>query len=322
VRDEAEHKADRDGVEIGARRRRDAGGVRVRPLEPGDAAGIADLVNEFDRTYVEDPDTIDAAEVSGWWLRIDKATSSRVYTDDDGTIAAVGTLNERNDGMLDLDAYVRPVYQGKGLGSAFLEWLEEEAHSRGRSFARTSALAADAAAVTLITGRGFEPIRHFYRMVIDLDGPPPEPVWPDGFTVSTAEAGEEKIVHAVTQEAFADHWGHVHREFDEWREFRRNYWDPSLVYIVRTGDGEVVAAEVNALRFGAGWVDTIGTLKPWRGRGIGRALLLEAFGELYRRGEHRIALAVDAGNETGATHLYESVGMRIAWQADVYEKHL
>jgi mycothiol synthase len=310
VRDEAEHEAD------------SARGFKVRPLEPDDAAGIADLVNEFDRTYVEDPDTVDADEVSGWWLKIDRATDSRVYTDDDGTIAAVGTLNERNDQVLDLDAFVRPAYQGRGLGSAFLTWLEEETRRRGCPFARTSALTADAAAVTLITGRGFDPLRHFYRMVIDLDGGPPEPVWPEGYTVSTVAPGEEKTVHAVTQEAFADHWGHVYRDFDEWQEHRRHYWDPSLVYLVRDGTGEAVAAEVNAVRFGAGWVDTIGTLKPWRGKGLGRALLLQAFGDLYRRGEHRIALAVDAGNETGATHLYESVGMRIAWQADVYEKHL
>lgn len=91
------------------------------------------------------------------------------------------------------------------------------------------------------------------------------------------------------------------------------------VYLVRA-DGETVAAEINAVRFGMGWVGTLGTRKHWRGRGVGRALLLLAFGELYRRGEHRIGLAVDAGNETGATRLYESVGMRVAWQADFYEK--
>ena len=51
--------------------------VKIRPLEADDAAGIADLINEFDRAYVEDPDTIDANEVSGWWARIDRATDSR-----------------------------------------------------------------------------------------------------------------------------------------------------------------------------------------------------------------------------------------------------
>jgi ribosomal protein S18 acetylase RimI-like enzyme len=205
-----------------------------------------------------------------------------------------------------------------------VDWLEEEARRRGLAVARTSALAADERAVRLLAAHGFSPIRHFYRMVIDLDGPPPEPDWPAGFEVSTFRPGEdEEVLHAVTEESFAEHWGHEDRDLDAWQRtvFETPWWDPSLVYLVRAGD-EVVAAEVNAVRFGAGWVGTIGTLKPWRGRGLGRALLLTAFGEFYRRGERRVRLAVDAGNETGATQLYEGVGMRIAWQADVYEKHL
>ena len=84
----------------------------------------------------------------------------------------------------------------------------------------------------------------------------------------------------------------------------------------------VAELEVNAFRFGSGWVDTRRHAGAWRGKGLGRALLLSAFGEFYRRGERRVALAVDAGNETGATQLYESVGMRVAWQADIYEKRL
>jgi ribosomal protein S18 acetylase RimI-like enzyme len=110
-------------------------------------------------------------------------------------------------------------------------------------------------------------------------------------------------------------------DLEHWQQhiFGREWWDPSLVYLVREG-AEVVAAEINAFRFGVGWIGTLGTRRPWRCRGLGRALLLTAFVELYRRGYRRIGLAVDAGNETGATHLYESVGMHVAWQADVYEK--
>jgi hypothetical protein len=58
------------------------------------------------------------------------------------------------------------------------------------------------------------------------------------------------------------------------------------------------------------------------GGGDRPALLLSAFREFYRRGQTRVALALDAGNDTGAPQLYESVGMRIAWQADVYEKRV
>ena len=71
-----------------------------------------------------------------------------------------------------------------------------------------------------------------------------------------------------------------------------------------------------------GFVGAIGVLRPWRRLGLGRALLLHAFVELYRRGERRIGLGVDAENATGATRLYESVGMRVAWQADTYERTL
>jgi mycothiol synthase len=79
---------------------------------------------------------------------------------------------------------------------------------------------------------------------------------------------------------------------------------------------------MSALRFGMGWIESLGTRSEWRGRGLGRALLLAAFGELYRRGQRRIGLAVDAGNETGATQLYRSVGMRVSWQADVWERRV
>ena len=224
--------------------------------------------------------------------------------------------------MLALDAYTHPDHAGRGLGTAMLEWLEEESAARGRR-PRASALAADRRAAELMTGRGYEQVRHFYVMSLDLESPPAEPDWPAGFSVSTMRPGDERTVHAVLEEAFAEHWGHDQRTFEDWsvHNLDQPWWDPSLVYLVREGD-EVVAAEIGAIRFGAGFVGVIGTRKPWRGRGLGKALLLRAFGDLYARGERRITLAVDAGNETGATQLYRSVGMHVAWQSDVYERSL
>ena len=46
------------------------------------------------------------------------------------------------------------------------------------------------------------------------------------------------------------------------------------------------------------------------------------FAEFLRRGERRVALGVDAQNETGATRLYERLGMRTLWEAAVWEKEL
>jgi ribosomal protein S18 acetylase RimI-like enzyme len=59
-----------------------------------------------------------------------------------------------------------------------------------------------------------------------------------------------------------------------------------------------------------------------RSKGLGEALLRQAFHDLYARGRHRIALGVDAENSTGATRLYERVGMKVVLRDDAYEKLL
>ncbi len=298
-------------------------GFTFRPATPADAAAVADLMNAFDRAYVEEPDTLGADDVTAWWSRIEPERDSRLYVAADGRLAGAATLSDRNPGTLDLDAFVLPEHAGRGLGGAMVDWLEEETGRRGLDRAQTAALTVDTAAGRLLHSRGYEPVRRFYRMATDLHEPPPAPEWAEGFEVSTFRPGDEAILHAVMEEAFAEHWGHEPRDLEYWRNHTLGaaWWDPSLVYLVREGD-EVVAAEMNAVRFGSGWVGTVGTRKPWRGRGLGRALLLQAFGEFHRRGEIRVSLAVDAGNETGATHLYESIGMRVVWQADVYEKRM
>jgi ribosomal protein S18 acetylase RimI-like enzyme len=58
-----------------------------------------------------------------------------------------------------------------------------------------------------------------------------------------------------------------------------------------------------------GYVRILGVQKAWRGRGLARALLLSAFSDYRQRGCLGVQLGVDTGNTTGATRLYESVGM-------------
>jgi mycothiol synthase len=298
-------------------------GYAVRPLTQADAPQVAGLVNAFEQAYVEEPDLLEAAEVATWWRELDLAVDSLAFLDADDVLSAYGLVYRREEEILISDGYVHPEHRGCGLGAALVEWLEEETGHRGRRIARSSLLAGDRAAAGLFAGRGFEAVRHFYRMLVDLDSPPPAPSWPEGFEVSAFQPGDEQAIHAVIEEGFAEHWGHEAHDLAHWQTstFGQPWWDPSLVYLVRQGD-EVVAGEINAVRFGGGWIGHLATRKPWRGRGLGRALLLHAFAEFHRRGDMRISLAVDAENETGATELYESVGMRVASQWDVWEKRL
>jgi hypothetical protein len=115
--------------------------------------------------------------------------------------------------------------------------------------------------------------------------------------------------------------------------------------LARPEEADIVAALMNAYddAFGTGERVTADDVRSsWSGLGeTGRATLVpdvqgapaayyEVFsgsserlhlgGEFARRGEKRVGLGVDAESETGATRLYERVGMHVAFQANVFRK--
>jgi mycothiol synthase len=69
-------------------------------------------------------------------------------------------------------------------------------------------------------------------------------------------------------------------------------------------------------------VDVVAVRHPWRGRGLGLALLRHAFGEFYRRGVREVSLSVDAESTTGAPRLYRRAGMRVAGRYMLYQREL
>ena len=58
----------------------------------------------------------------------------------------------------------------------------------------------------------------------------------------------------------------------------------------------------------------------WRGQGLAKVLLYRTFAEFFLRGFQVVKLDVDAQNETGATHLYERVGMHVHSCGVAFEK--
>ncbi len=186
-------------------------------------------------------------------------------------------------------------------------------------------LAADRGACALLEARGYHDVRHFYRMEIVLEAPPPAPEWPPGIAVEPFDQADARVLHAAIQEGFADEWDFRPESFEDSsrRRLESERLDPSLWWIARDGDRIVGLAVCDWKRSGeAGSIGALAVLKPWRRRGLGLALLHQAFVEFYRRGERVVRLGVDAANSAGATRLYERVGMDVAWEAVFYEKEL
>jgi GNAT superfamily N-acetyltransferase len=173
-----------------------------------------------------------------------------------------------------------------------------------------------------------EPSRYSRMMVINLQEAPQSPEWPAGISIRSYNHPQDaESIFRLEDEVFKDHWGYVEEPFESafqrWMHHAtdREQFDPSL-WTVATKGTEIVGivrgrpeAEEDP---NMGWVSVLGVRRPWRGRGLGLALLLYSFGEFYRRGKTRAGLGVDAESLTGATRLYEKAGMRVSREYVTY----
>jgi mycothiol synthase len=294
-----------------------------RPTE-ADLGRVVELLRTVEIDDTGEPEW-DERQVRDHWDTIEPERDAWLVLLDE-RLAGYADLEVRPAGRMMADGYVHPELRGRGVGSELLRLTEDEARARmgsvnGRVYLQN---ATTATADELYRGRGYETARRFRRMAVDLQSAPdPEP--PPGVELRALRPGEEPAVHELLEEAFAEHWEHRRRTFDEYAErtFARDDYDPSLC-VVAEADGELAGASLNWWKDVGdwGWIGTIGVPARFRGRGIGEVLMRWTFAEFLRRGEHRVALGVDAQNETGATRLYERLGMRTLWEAAVWEKEL
>jgi mycothiol synthase len=233
-------------------------------------------------------------------------------------------------------ACVHPDFCGQGIGTYLLRWAEqrsarviEAAPEGARVSLRCSTISTNTPAQVLFRNEGYFEVRSFYRMLIEMEAPPPEPVWPDAIAVRCVANTREALHTAfeANEEAFHDHWGHLPVQFDTWWHWVQNdpEFDPTLMFVALDGDtiaGTCFCHFKTTEDPAMSWVNDLGVRRPWRRQGIALALLHHAFGELYRRGQRKVGLGVDAQSLTGATRLYEKAGMFVARQYVAFEKEL
>jgi mycothiol synthase len=296
-------------------------GFSVRRATLDDAAAASAIVRAEEVALRGESD-FGQADMVDFWRAANLGDASWVIEREQDLAGFAACIEREAESMCWIT--VHPDLSGRGLSSWLIARAEERAVAESSSSLRLGALADNAAAQRLFADRGYREARHYFTMRIDLDGELARPVWPDGIRVATFRPEDARAVHAALNEAFAQEWGWHSLPFEEWREHRLEapHTDVSLWFIAWDGDEIAGVARCEDNRDGGGWVGAIGVRAPWRGRGIGRALLLHAFAEFRRRGGPHVGLGVDAENPTGATRLYESVGMRVMKEDVIFEKEL
>jgi mycothiol synthase len=295
--------------------------VRRPALDDLDA--VVELGNAFERAFLG-AESFSAGEIADEWRQLDLERDAWLIDAADGRLAGYATLEERGDGRFMSDGYVHPELRGLGVGGTLVDLAEERARDRGARSVQNTIVAADEAAVAVLESRGYRPVRHFYRMAIELGDDPPEPDWPKGVRVEPFRERDALAFHEAIEDAWQDHWEHSPRSFELFREWliEGSRYDPALWTVVRAGDEIAGGTICEADYYGMGWVRSLFVRRPWRRHGLGMALLQNAFRLFHERGERQVGLGVDAESPTGATRLYERAGMHVVEETAVYRKEL
>lgn len=233
-----------------------------------------------------------------------------------------------------------PAWRGHGIRRAMLRWMEERmrqvaaAHPPdAQKLFSTWAPKKAQSLIALLEDEGYKPARYFNKMVRPLDENLPDYPMPDGLEMRPVLPEHYRLIWEASDEAFRDHWGYSHLAEEDYILWLEDpvIFTPELWQIGWDVEKNEVAGQVRTFiddleneKQGRrrGYTEFISVRRPYRQRGLARALIAESLRVLKARGMTESALTVDTENLSGAVRLYEDCGFRTVDYSISYRKPL
>lgn len=307
-------------------------GAALRAPARGDVPAIVELAVAVDRDEYGVPDFTEDDVLSEWAVpRFDVARDAWVSDGPAGGLTGYASVQEKQPGREYTGTLLcRHADSGAEVGARLVRAVEDRTRERLRVAGSPKARLAwvipsvSAGREALVRGAGYRHTRTYFRMEIDLAGRAVELRDPPGFEIRVYRPGvDDRALHAVIEESFADHFRHVAEPHEEWMAARTAdpRFAPDLWFLA--WDGEEPAAGIIGYDLGdISWIRELGVRPRWRRRGLGMALLQRSFAAFQARGREKISLGVDADNAYDATRLYRRVGMSVGQTHHFWERTL
>jgi mycothiol synthase len=228
------------------------------------------------------------------------------------------------------DVFVQPELQGSRAADAMQVYAEEQltrlAHEQHKTkIYRMWVSEKDAVSCKYFVEAGFHRSKDdVVYMTRSLNDPTPMPAPPDGWGVRPIKGDEEAAARAAAQYGAYESDAPFEKYTQRYLTFMHSpVYDPELDIVAALPDGQIGSFcitwtdPVNRI----GLFEPVGTHPAFRGKGLGKAVMLEGLHRLQERGM-QIAILCTNQDNFPAVKLYESVGFAIEDLHLTFEKNI
>ncbi|MDQ2797601.1 MAG: GNAT family N-acetyltransferase [Actinomycetota bacterium] len=277
--------------------------MHTRPATFEDLPAITELNRAWDAAWLGSPENSED-EVREDLVRARPLAEQSHLVYDGDTLLGAGWWWRTDSTLL-----VHPDTAAVSVRGELLDWFA------AGSAPHVLALGTDAELRAALDERGWRPSHSAFSLIraVTPDWVLDRPVWDDGIDVRPLRPEDIEAIHRLVYEdaGWADVPGHVARGLEEWRSLFATETAPVDQQVLAWQDDRLIGVAIGRIfSDGTGWVSQLAVSAAARRRGLGRALLLEAFARRRAAGARALGLDVQAANDA-ALELYLGVGLRI-----------
>jgi mycothiol synthase len=290
-------------------------------MEDSDLPALVDANNEWAALEPDAVDSVSLGEAEEWHNSPINhevnvlAFATNAAQNESKLIGLASFRKEPTDDRAWCFFHVHPDYRNHGVGAALFAECSRLAQDAGATSIHFGAGRNATLLIEFLQRRGYIVERYFWDMRLEAGHPAEPATLPAGFTLRTFVPNQdEALLTHVRNVTFADHYGSVQRTVEEFTErTKENWFHPEGVFFAFDGDEiagfcMTTSDEREWERRGekVGHIGLLGVMPAYRGRSLGRALLLTGVNYL-RQSLPIVVLGVEGKNDS-ALALYRSVG--------------